>query len=82
MCAAAAGADFGIVYDLDDLRGAKFLDSTFPGKGKMIRVKPLDGTEETRSAIFLLIVLSLNRGVFIMVLGEFITNGFHSHIHG
>ena len=82
MCAAAAGADFGVVYGLDDLRGAKFLDSTFPGKGKMIRVKPFDGTEKTRSAIFLLIVLSLNRGIFVIVLGEFITNRFHSPIHG
>ena len=81
MCAAAAGADFGIVYDLDDLRGAKFLDSTCPGKGKMIRVKPLDGTEETRSAKFLTVVLSLNRGTFVRVLGEFITDRFHSHIH-
>ena len=82
MWAAAAEADFGVVYGLDDLRGVKLLDSTFPAKGKMIRVNPLDGTEETRSGIFLLIVLSLNRRVFVMVLGEFITNQFHSWIHG
>ena len=36
MCAAAAGADLGVVNGLDDFRGAKFLDSTLPGKGKVI----------------------------------------------
>ena len=82
MWAAAARADFGSVHGLDDSHGAKFLDSTCPGKGKMIRVKLLDDTEGTRFALSALIVLGLDSGTSFMVLGEFIPNGFYSYIHG
>ena len=81
VCAAAARADFGFVHGLDDFRGAKFLDSTCPGKGKMIRVKILDDTEGKRFALSALIVLGLSGGSSVMVLGEFIPNGFDSYVH-
>ena len=82
MSAIAAGANFGIVHGLDDLRGAELLDSTSPGEREMVSVKPLDSAEETGSAVPFLIVPGLKKGVLILFLGEFGTNRFHSHIHG
>ena len=82
MCAAAARADFCFVHGLDDFLGAKFLDSTCPGKGKIIQVKLLYDTKGPRFALSALIVLGLKGGTFSMVLGEFIPNQFNSYVHG
>ena len=48
----------------------------------MFRVKFLDDTEGTRFALSALTFLGWNSGTSVMVLGEFIPNGFYSYIHG